>query len=392
MRKYCGTPRETIPFTVMDFFVDIYAKLFFKKRTRNLNVSSPERILIASLGHLGDALTVTYLFPLIKKKYPNIKIDLLAPQWCAPVNQHNPYVDRTIYINHYQTNRKKISRWEKIKEHYRTFREALPLLQKYSYDYYIDIRYSDAVAHFVLPFIEVGKAYGFARRGLGGLLDKEFEVPTEEFHHFDMYFMLLHEIGVTGTLADVEPYFQISPDTTLEKIKNKISLPRGSYLMVFPESGGEHKQMSSAFWASLLDEILEKTAYYILFCGQTGLSKQIWDLIRLPTANRVIDTSGKININEIALLSQKADFALTLDSFPEHLCCIYCKTISVYKGTGYPFFPLANLPVYLIHNHKPSVGLPFDRDNVELVYQENVESPEVKELILNKVNLVNVYE
>ncbi|RYU94917.1 glycosyltransferase family 9 protein [Emticicia agri] len=392
MRKYCGTPRETIPFTVMDFFVDIYAKLFFKRRARNINVTSPERILIASLGHLGDALTVTYLFPLIKKKYPDVKIDLLAPTWCEAVNKYNPYIDRTIYINHYQTNRKKISRWEKIKEHYRTFREALPLLQQYSYDYYIDIRYSDAVAHFVLPYIKVGKAFGFARRGLGGLLDKEFDVPTEEFHHFDMYFMLLHEIGIEGKLTDVEPYFNISSGATFEKIKTKITLPRGAYLMVFPESGGEHKQLSPAFWASVLTEILEKTGYYILLCGQTGLSKKIWDLIDIPTANRVIDSSGKINIHEIALLSQKASFALTLDSFPEHLCCIFSKTVSVYKGTGYPFFPLANFPVYLIHNHKPSVGLPFDRDNVELVYRENLETPEIKELILNRVSPVTVDE
>jgi heptosyltransferase-3 len=392
MRKYCGTPRETIPFTVMDFFVDIYAKVFFKRRARNFDAVAPKRILIASLGHLGDALTVTYLFPIIKKKYPDVKIDLLAPKWCEAVNQHNPYIDRTIYINHYQTNRKKISRWEKIKEHYRTFKEALPLLKQESYDYYIDIRYSDAVAHFVLPYMNVGKAFGFARRGLGGLLDKEFDVPPGEFHHFDMYFMLLREIGIEGTLADVEPYFAIAPGTAFEKIRQKITLPKGDYLMVFPESGGEHKQLSSGFWASILNEILEKTDYYILLCGQTGLSKQILDMISMLTKSRVIDTSGKINIHEIALLSQKATFAITLDSFPEHLCCIFCKTISVYKGTGYPFFPLANFPVYLIHNHKPSVGLPFERNNVVVIYQENLETPEVKELILNKLTAVTVYE
>ena len=38
----------------------------------------------------------------------------------------------------------------------------------------------------------------------------------------------------------------------------------------------------------------------------------------------------------------------------------------------------------------PSVGLPFDRDNVELIYQESVETPEVKELIVNRVTAVTV--
>ncbi len=385
MRKYCGTPRETIPLKVMDFFVDIYASLFFKKRPRNYSVTSPKRVLIASLGHLGDALTVTYLFPILKKKYPDISIDLLAPSWCAPVNEHNPYIDRTIYIDHYQTNRRKIAGREKLAQFYNTFRAAIPLLQQHSYDYYIDIRYSDAVAHFVLPFIKTGRALGFARRGLGGLLDVEFDVPDGEFHHFDMYFMLLREMGITGTLADVKPYFPIAPGVTTGHIAEKITLPTAPYLMVFPESGGEQKQLSAAFWAAVLNDLLAKTGYNVMLCGQTALSQQILVQVEAPFRNRIMDTSGKINIHELALLSQQATYALTLDSFPEHLCSIFCKTITVYKSVGYPFFPLANLPVYLIHNHKASIGLHFERNNVETVYVEHPESAEVKELIVNRI-------
>ncbi|GGD67724.1 hypothetical protein GCM10011514_34770 [Emticicia aquatilis] len=386
MRKYCGTPRETIPFKIMDFFVDIYANLFYKKRKKApINHDAP-RILVASLGHLGDALTVTYMFPLIKKTYPNATIDLLTAQWCEPVNLHNPYVNQTIYINHFQTNRRKISRWEKFKDFYQTFHQALSVLRQADYDYYIDIRYSDAVAHFVLPFISVKKAYGFSRRALGGLLDKEFDVPTHEFHHFDMYFMLLREIGVKGTFADIEPYFPIPESVNFEKIQEKIGLANESFFMLFPESGGEHKQLSTAFWAKLIEQILEKHQLKVLLCGQTSMSKQILDLVADNFKTQLIDTSAKINIQEIAVLSKNTKFALTLDSFPEHLGCIFTKTITIFKGTGYPFFPLANFPVYLIHNHKPSVGLPFERDNVEVVYQENVETDAVKALVLNKIS------
>ena len=386
MRKYCGTPRETIPFKIMDFFVDIYANLFYKKRKNApINNNSP-RILIASLGHLGDALTVTYMFPLIKKAYPDAKIDLLTAQWCEPVNQHNTYIDKIIYINHFQTNRRKISRFNKIKDFYQTFRQALPILREETYDYYIDIRYSDAVAHFVLPFIKAKKSYGFARRGLGGLLDKEFDVPTHEFHHFDMYLMLLREIGVKGKLADIEPYFLIPSNVTVEKIQQKIALPNTPYLMLFPETGGEQKQIRVDFWAKIIDNILQENNLSVLMCGQTNLSNQILSLVADTHKNRLIDTSSKINIVEIAFLSKNAAFVLTLDSFPVHLCCIFCKTITIFKGTGFPFFPLANFPVYLIHNHKPSIGLAFGRSNVTILYQENIETEDVKELITKKIH------
>ena len=385
MRKYCGTPRETIPFKIMDCVVDIYAKLFYKNRkSEPINHDSP-RILLASLGHLGDALTVTYMFPLIKKTYPNATIDLLSAQWCEPVNLHNPYINKTIYINHFQTNRRKISRWAKIKDFYRTFRQALPVLQQNNYDYYLDIRYSDAVAHFVLPFIKVKKAFGFARRGLGGLLDKEFDVPMHEFHHFEMYFMLLQEMGVKGNFADIIPYFPIPSEVNFSEIKQKIALPDTPFFMLFPESGGEHKQLSVEFWVKMIEQLLQENNLSVLLCGQTKLSKQILDAVAENYHHKIIDTSTKINVNEIAFLSKKAAFALTLDSFPEHLCCIFCQTITVFKGTGYPFFPLANLPVYLIHNHKPSVGLPFERSNMEFIYQENIGSVEVQKLILSKI-------
>jgi heptosyltransferase III len=385
MRKYCGTPRETIPFKIMDFFVDIYAKLFYKKRKLEPIDNHSPRILVASLGHLGDALTVTYMFPLIKKTYPNATIDLLSAQWCEPVNQHNEYINQTIYINHFQTNRRKISKWEKIKDFYRTVCAALPILQQNTYDYYIDIRYSDAVAHFVLPFIKVKKAYGFARRGLGGFLDTEFDVPTHEFHHFDMYLMLLQAIGVEATFADIKPYFALPETISDEKIKQKIILPESPYLMIFPESGGEHKQLKSDFWAKMVETILQQNDLSILFCGQTSLSSQIVALIDKSFHSKLIDTSSKININEIAHLSKNASFALTLDSFPEHLCCIFCKTITIFKGTGFAFFPLADFPVFLIHNHKPSIGLVFERNNVEVLYQENIETEAVQQLITNKI-------
>jgi len=386
MRNYCGTPRETIPFKIMDFFVDIYANLFYKKRNlAPINQEAP-RILVASLGHLGDALTVTYIFPLIKKTYPNATIDLLTAQWCEPVNLHNSYINQTIYIDHFQTNRRKLSRWDKIKAFYQTFRQALPALRQADYDYYIDIRYTDAVAHFVLPFIKVKKAFGFSRRALGGLLDKEFDVPTHEFHHFDMYFMLLREMGVKGTFTDIEPYFPIPVGVIFEKVQEKIGLANEPFFMLFPEAGGESRQLSVEFWANLIEQILHKYAINVLLCGQTSMSKQILNLVADTFKNQVIDTSAKINIQEIAVLSQNAKFALTLDSFPEHFCCVFCKTITIYKGAGLPFFPLANLPVYLIHNHKPSLGLPFERENVEIVFHANVETDTVKTLVFNKIS------
>lgn len=387
MRTYCGTPRETIPMRIMDFFVDIYAKTLYR-RPKNRAISTSPRILLASLGHLGDALTTSYLFPIIKKKYPDAQIDLITPEWTKLIYENNPYLDNIIYINHWVNNRKAVSTWQKLKEHYQTFKSGLKILKQYKYDYYIDIRYSDAVAHFVLPFIQVKKALGFSRRGLGGLLDKEFDVPNREFHHYEMNLMLLREIGIEANLNEVKAYFEIPKQIDFEGISKKLNLENKPYLLILPEAGVERRQLSIGFMAQIANDLIEKSHFQIIFCGQTDLSSKIIEQIK--DKSRVTDSSNKLSILEIARLSQYAHHALTLDSFPEHLCCIFCPTTTVYKVSGIAFYPIANHPVLLIHGHLPSKDLVFERENVSIHYKKEIETEEVKDMIVRSLTVATV--
>jgi heptosyltransferase-3 len=390
MRKYSGTPRETIPLKVIDLFVDLYAKWFYKKRQRN-PISDTPKVLIASLGHMGDALTVSYLFPIIYKKYPNAVIDIISPTWCKAVNDSNPYIRRVFYIDHFLSNRNKINTWQKLKQNYRTFREVLANLQKEEYDYYLDVRTSYAVSHFILPFIRVKKAIGFNRRGLGGLLDVELDIPEHGiFHHFDTYSALLKEMGIEARLEDVVPYFPINSTISQEQIEQKLSSKLTTpYVLLFPETGEEHRQMSSDFWATIVGNVLKNSNYSFVLCGQTDLSAQIIKDIQKVTdsrfSERVLDASKRLSIQELAFLATGAEYALTLDSFPEHLCCIFCKTITIYKASGVPFYPIANYPVLLLHGHTLSLGVEYVRKNVEILYRENMETEEVKNLIAEKI-------
>ena len=112
-------------------------------------------MLVASLGHMGDALTVSYLFPLIRQKYPNAIIDVIMPTWCKAVNEDNPYIRQAIYLDHILSNRARSSNWQKIKQFYATFKTAIAILKQEEYDYYIDVRTSNAVSHFILSLIHI---------------------------------------------------------------------------------------------------------------------------------------------------------------------------------------------------------------------------------------------
>ena len=389
-RHYSGTPRETIPLKVMDFFVDIYAKWFYKKRNRGL-ISENPKILLASLGHMGDALTVSFLFPIIRRQYPNAIIDVISPSWCKAVNENNSYIRRILYLDHYLSNRSKVSQWQKLKQHFRTFRAMLADVRNEEYDYYLDVRTSYGVSHFVLPFTTVKKAIGFNRRGLGGLLDVELDIFQHgHFHHFDTYAALLKEMNIEIKLENVKPYFDINPTISWENIQPKLPLKLSKpYILLFPETGEAHRQMSPEFWADIVSKVLQKSAYSVVVCGQTDLSALIVSKINAMTdaqfVHRVLDASKRLSIQELAFVANEAEYALTLDSFPEHLCCIFCKTITIYKASGLAFFPIANYPVLLFHGHELSCGVEYVRKNVEILYREDTETTEVQDLIVERI-------
>ena len=392
-RYYSGTPRETIPMRLTDFFIDAYARWFYKRRERG-SISSSPKVLIASLGHMGDALTVSYLFPLIRQKYPHAIIDVITPTWCKAVNEDNPYIRQAIYLDHILSNRAKSSNWQKIKQFYATFKTAIAILKQEEYDYYIDVRTSNAVSHFILPFTKVKKAIGFNRRGQGGLLDVELTLPENTcFHHFDTYAALLKEMDIEAKLEDVKPYFYILPSISWETILPKLpSALEKPYIMLFPETGEPHRQMSLAFWADIVRKVLQESSYSVVFCGQTDLSARIINEIN-PSAgasNRLLNASRLLSIQELALVATQAEYALTLDSFPEHLACIFCKTITIYRVSGLPFFPIANFSTLLFHGHQPSVGIEYVRKNVEIHYYPETDIPEVKNKIAERILLEKV--
>ncbi|UFH53785.1 glycosyltransferase family 9 protein [Spirosoma sp. KNUC1025] len=373
-RKYCAPRSIGYPLQVLDVAVDAYANRIYKRRSRPQTDPAQPRFLLMTSGHLGDALTLSYLFPLIRRQYPTCVIDVVAGSWCDPILAKNPYIRRLIHLNHANTNRSKKSRLAKWREHVQTMRTAIGQLKTETYTAAVDIRFSDSPMLFLLPFINVSRAVGFGTRGFGGLLDEEFFLPDEEFHHLDVILTVLRAIGVDATLRDVKPYFQI-PDAARQALQRKLPIASDEdspLILLCPESGEPSRFLPESFWRALATNLLTQTNCRLVGCGQLPQTTQLMAAIGQdnPTATeRLYDTVGQLNINELAALSERAAVAITLESLPAHLCSIFCPTVSYfYRGVGFQFFPMANHPVMIFHNHPYSRNLTLDRPDFTSEY------------------------
>lgn len=384
-RIYYSSKRKKLAYSFIikgiDFFVDIIS-LVFKNRPRNTNTSSLENnnFLIASFGHLGDALILSYTLPIIKKQFPNSQIDILIGDWCVPIFKQNPFINKIIVLNHFFTNRKKINFISKILIHIKTSYLSYKLIRKECYLYSLDIRYTTATSHYLTGISPIKRTIGFGSAGFGGLLDKELRLPSSSLHLVEIIGKLLAEADVKLSLEEIVPYLYIH--TNLESTQSKfpeikLVSPKG-YILIFPETGEPLRSLTPDFWIKLANLIHDQSQYSIIICGQSSLTEE-WasSIIR---KDLIVRTKGLL-IEDLIELSKNAAMAFTLESFPAHLCSIYTKTISFFKdGAGYTYFPIAKFPSIIIHNDKNSSGV-NNLPNLTSIYQSEIESSSTFEII-----------
>ncbi|WP_018620172.1 glycosyltransferase family 9 protein [Spirosoma luteum] len=365
-RKYCAPRSIGYPLQLLDVVVDGYARGSYKKRSYGpVNTDAPA-VLIMTSGHLGDALILSFAFPLIRARYPNAQIDVLAGSWCDPIWKDNPYIRRVVHLNHVSTNRRNLSKWGKWQEFFQTSRSAVKALRDTVYDYSVDVRFSDSPMHFVLPWLKVKQKFGFGTRGFGGLLDREFFIPEGEIHNFDLILTVLKPMGVNGSLETVEPYF-VHPSQTLAQLWAKLNrpVPIQKPVLIFPESGNEVRMLSIEFWSKLATQLLAETSCPLIFSGQKAFTTALYERVLADNpaeADRLVPAVGNLNLSDVASLSEQSQAAFTLDSLPMHLCCLGCPTFSFQKnGMGIQFFPISSQPTTVLHNHLLSRDLTIDR-------------------------------
>lgn len=372
-RKYCAPRSLAYPLQLLDVAVDQYAKGSYSQRSYGLPDQDAPVILLMTSGHLGDALVLSYTFPLIRARYPNAQLDILAGSWCDPIWKDNPYIRRVIHLNHVATNRRPISKWAKWKEFVQTTQSAIKTLRNTVYDYSVDIRFSDSPMHFVLPYLMVKRKIGYGTRGFGGLLDDEFFIPDEETHTFNLVLQVLRPMDIEADLRTIKPHF-FHPSVSPEQLWSKLSrsVPAQKPVLICPESGADIRMLSVDFWSQLVNRLLAETPNPLVFIGQKSFTTDLYKSVlatNQAAPNRLIPAVGTLTIQDMASLSEQAEAAFSLDSLPMHLCCLGCPTVAFQKnGLGIQFFPIANYPTLVFHNHQLSRELTLDRPGFESEY------------------------
>ncbi|MFZ1518087.1 MAG: hypothetical protein WAU11_04890 [Ignavibacteriaceae bacterium] len=372
--------KKTIHF-IIDWLVDIYVRLFLN--ISDVEIKNPQKIVFFSLGHLGDVLILSYIFPLVKEYYPNSTIDVVAPDWCSPILRNNPYLRKVIIHNTFHENRSPINFLRKILLQFNSLKKVIEELREQQYDVSIEGRISYPNGNRIAFKSKIKKRIGFGSGGFGSLLTNEIKFPeSNSFHLLEALLKELSVIGIKKQLSDIKSYYNCSVETSTDflSLMRTISLP---FLILHFETGNPNRKVNRDFLIKVVKKIVEETKFNLILCGISNESNKFYSslLSIVPNSNnRIINAVNKLSIDELFELSKYAKAALTLESLPAHLCAINCETISFYNnGAGSLFFPISNKKANVIHNHSNSKYC--NQPNIINYFVKDIESIETYEIV-----------
>ncbi len=382
--------KRLLQYTI-DFFIDVFLKFFIKKSSLESFIK-PQKILFVSLGHLGDALILSYLFPFIHSKYPEVYIDVLTSEWCNPIFKNNPYIRKTFFFDHFRMNKNKISFLSKIKNHRKSHKSALNTIIEEKYDLSIAGKISHPNGNILCYRGKIKRRIGFGSGGFGSFLTDEVLLPTKiNYHTLDALLLELEKINIYLKLETIKPYFILSNDTSFNQHSLSTYFNK-SFVILHPESAKDYikkRTVSKKFWLDIVRIILDYSNLYIIVCGTSSTSLELIELIKSDIEHsntRIVDAVKKLSIDEFFILSKYAKVAFTVDSLPAHLCAINCNTISFYKNCIKTlFFPISNNEAIVIHNNLLSKDAKIST-HIRNYYVENIESNRTYEIVNNSLN------
>jgi heptosyltransferase III len=336
----------------IDFFIDIYASLFIQKDQVKIVLPAEPKFLFISLGHLGDALLLSYVFPLVKKRCPNAIINVLTSSSCLPVLQNNLFIRKIHIFDHFRNNRDSVSRWKKLIRHYSTMRRALKEIRLEHYDVSIEGRVHYPNGNIIALWGKVRNRVGFGSGGFGGLLTKETPLPESgTYHLLQAILKELEFLGIRGSLEEIHPYFMLPSKSTDSSRSIAADHP---FILLHPESGAKARTLTSPFLQKILVTILTESQWNIVVCGvfaETSSMVDSFSRTEPRAALRIMNLVGKLSLDALFEYSKHAVASVTVESFAAHFFAVSSPTFSFFKnGSSNLYFPLPGCSVMVVHD------------------------------------------
>ncbi len=276
--------------------------VFLYKRFLNSKINNPSKVLIIKVDQMGDVLFSTMLLPLIKEKYPNIKIDYLINKKTEQILIGNPHINNIYYWRSWflanVPGRGRFS-FIPLKENLKIWKK----LKQEKYDIIINVRAYIPSSNIFWKFLNPKKLIAFDISQQSFLADNvvEYSLYQEEWQN---YLNLLKPLNITNNISEPRAEFYNFSDS---------GLVYDNLAVISPISFNPERSWSKEKWLEAVD-ILTKKGYQVVLTGIEIHREYLKEIKGNSNAIIFIDSLPKL-----ADLIKKSKLFLGAESFSAHL-------------------------------------------------------------------------
>jgi ADP-heptose:LPS heptosyltransferase len=314
-------------------FLDGFLGLFHRPSECTIS-ASPQKILLCSQAHIGDAIIATSVLPIFAAAFPHAEIGFLINSVAIDVLADNPHVKHVHTFDHWRLNRNRIPLWQKFKTDIQTRFRTIRELRRMHYDLAIDLYpyFPNSITPLYAAGIPV--RLGWNSGGMAALLTHVENWADKEAHIVEWYKCMLKKIDACEPylpLAKTELYVSEAIRGQWRVIAKKHHIPE-NYIIFHIGSGGVHRRWQTENWRKLA-KLCTESGFPVVLLGH-GKDEQEICLNIAKDNGDTFDLSGQLTWRVMTECIGLSRLLVGLESAAGHIAAARNVTpICIYTGT-----------------------------------------------------------
>lgn len=278
------------------------------------------RILLSRTDSLGDVILTLPMVGMIKKHYPNAKVDFLGASYSKPILECVPLIDAILL-------------WDQISE--LSEEDQIATFQEGNYDICIHVFPKKEIAR-IIKKSKIPQRIGTSGRlfhltTCNNLV--RFSRKRSDLHESQLNMKLLKPLGINElpdltVLASLADFRQITP---LPSEFSELIDPDRYSVILHPKSKGSAAEWGLENFNSLI-QMLDPKKYQVFVSGTEHDLNQIGDHLDF-NAPHVVNIAGKFNLSTFISFINATDALVAASTGPLHISGILNKvTIGLYSS------------------------------------------------------------
>jgi heptosyltransferase-3 len=312
---------------------DLALRVATRWRSQVVRTATPDRVLVAVGGHLGDAVIATKAITHLARALPDAVIGVLSGSWNRQILEGHPNVRRFHAVDHWKLNRASPSLFGAWTRYRQTRRIALREIREAQYDAALDLYAWYPNSAEILAAAEIPRRIGFASGGYGAFYTQPLQWElgwrvTDD--HRAVLGALLPELRWDDSATYTLPADAAAQARWHERGRG-LGLHQASYVLLQPGSGAAHREWRPEAWVEVARHFTTREVP-VLLAGAGVRERALADMIAKAVPS-VINLSGQLDLAELRCAIADAALVLSVNTLAAHLA-VATNTPCVVLNTG----------------------------------------------------------